>query len=124
MKVQDLTLVGLTEDKKNLVLVSDTGEEFSLPADARLRAALRGDHARLGQLEITMDSALRSSSASALCMFYFCYSHHASFPSSNAIAIATASRRVASPLVQRTRVFLAATYSCSANNNLTQKIKD
>ena len=59
MKVQDLTLVGLTEDKQKLVLVSDAGEEFTLPADARLRAALRGEHARLGQLEITMDSALR-----------------------------------------------------------------
>jgi hypothetical protein len=59
MKAQDLTLVGLTEDKSKLVLVSDTGEEFTLPADARLRAALRGDHARLGQLEIQMESALR-----------------------------------------------------------------
>jgi hypothetical protein len=59
MKAQDLTLVGLTEDRQRLVMVSDTGEEFTLPADARLRAALRGDHARLGQLEITMDSALR-----------------------------------------------------------------
>ena len=59
MKDQDLTLVGLTDDKQKLVLVSDAGEEFTLPADARLRAALRGEHARLGQLEITMDSALR-----------------------------------------------------------------
>ena len=59
MKEQDLTLVGLTEDKQKLVLVSDSGEEFTLPADARLRAALRGEHARLGQLEITMESALR-----------------------------------------------------------------
>ena len=59
MKEQDLTLVGLTEDKQQLVLVSDSGEEFTLPADARLRAALRGEHARLGQLEITMESALR-----------------------------------------------------------------
>ena len=59
MKEQDLTLVGLTEDKQTLVLVSDSGEEFTLPRDARLRAALRGEHARLGQLEITMDSALR-----------------------------------------------------------------
>ena len=53
MKEQDLTLVGLTEDKQKLVLVSDAGEEFTLPADTRLRAALRGEHARLGQLEIT-----------------------------------------------------------------------
>ncbi len=59
MKDRDLTLVGLTEDKSKLVLVSDAGEEFTLPADARLRAALRGEHARLGQLEITMESSLR-----------------------------------------------------------------
>ncbi|QWZ09473.1 DUF3071 domain-containing protein [Nocardioides panacis] len=51
--------MGLTEDKQKLVLVSDSGEEFTLPADTRLRAALRGEHARLGQLEITMESALR-----------------------------------------------------------------
>jgi len=59
MKARDLTLVGLTEDRQRLVLVSDEGEEFTLPADTRLRAALRGEHARLGQLEITMESALR-----------------------------------------------------------------
>src|SRR3954452_14196876 len=59
VKPQDLTLVGLTEDEQKLVLVSDSGEEFTLPADARLRAALRGEHARLGQLEITMESSLR-----------------------------------------------------------------
>jgi hypothetical protein len=59
MKEQDLTLVGLSEDRTKLVLVSDTGEEFTLAADDRLRAALRGDHARLGQLEIQMESALR-----------------------------------------------------------------
>jgi hypothetical protein len=58
-KMQDLTLVGLSEDKSRLVLVSDSGEEFSLPADAKLLAALRGDHARLGQLEIKMESTLR-----------------------------------------------------------------
>jgi hypothetical protein len=56
---QELTLVGLTEDKQRLVLVSATGQQFTVPADARLRAALRGEHARLGQLEITMESALR-----------------------------------------------------------------
>jgi Protein of unknown function (DUF3071) len=59
MTQRNLTLVGLTEDKQRLVLVSDSGEEFLLAADARLRAALRGEHARLGQLEITMESALR-----------------------------------------------------------------
>ena len=59
MDQQDLTLVGLTDDRTKLVLVSESGAEFTLAADAKLRAALRGDHARLGQLEITMESALR-----------------------------------------------------------------
>src|SRR5512144_3316921 len=57
--MQDLTLVGLTEDKSKLVLVSDSGEKYTLPADAKLRAALRGDHARPGQVETKLDSALR-----------------------------------------------------------------
>ena len=59
MTKKDLTLVGLTEDKATLVLVSDSGEEFTLAADAKLRAALRGESTRLGQLEIQMESALR-----------------------------------------------------------------
>jgi hypothetical protein len=54
-----LTLAGLSEDKTRLLLVSDTGERFTLAIDAKLRAALRGEHARIGQLEIRMDSALR-----------------------------------------------------------------
>jgi DUF3071 family protein len=59
MKDQDLTFVGLTEDGTKLVLVSDTGEELTLPVDEKLRAAVRGDHARPGQLETKMESALR-----------------------------------------------------------------
>ena len=55
----DLTPVGLSQDGKRLVLVSSAGEEFSVPVDTRLRAALRGDNARHGQLETKMDSALR-----------------------------------------------------------------
>ncbi|MET1061166.1 MAG: septation protein SepH [Nocardioides sp.] len=54
-----LTVAGLSGDNKRLLLVSDSGEQFSLAIDARLRAALRGEHARLGQLEITMESTLR-----------------------------------------------------------------
>ena len=54
-----LTLAGLSDDGKRLLLVSDKGVEFTLDVDEKLRAALRGDHARLGQLEITMDSTLR-----------------------------------------------------------------
>jgi hypothetical protein len=57
--MQHLTPVGLSKDGKSLVLVSNSGEEFVVPVDHRLRAALRGDHARLGQLEMKMESALR-----------------------------------------------------------------
>jgi hypothetical protein len=54
-----LTLAGVSDDGKRLLLVSDAGVEFTVDIDARLRAALRGEHARFGQLEIKMDSALR-----------------------------------------------------------------
>jgi hypothetical protein len=54
-----LTLAGVSDDGQRLLLVSDAGIEFTLDIDTRLRAALRGDHARLGQLENKMDSALR-----------------------------------------------------------------
>ncbi|MBA3308890.1 MAG: DUF3071 domain-containing protein [Nocardioidaceae bacterium] len=49
----------MTEDGLRVVFVDDAGGEFATPADDRLRAALHGDRARLGQLEIQMDSALR-----------------------------------------------------------------
>jgi hypothetical protein len=57
-----LTLAGLSEDGKRLLLVSDAGVEFTLDVDEKLRAAARGDthaRARLGQLEIKMESVLR-----------------------------------------------------------------
>ncbi|GAA1475756.1 septation protein SepH [Nocardioides aestuarii] len=54
-----LTLAGLSDDGRRLLLVSARGVEFTLDVDDRLKAALSGDHARLGQLEIKMDSALR-----------------------------------------------------------------
>ena len=54
-----LELVGLSSDGHEVVFVDAAGSEFTTPADERLRAALRGDRARLGQLEIDMDSALR-----------------------------------------------------------------
>jgi hypothetical protein len=54
-----LTLAGLSEDGKRLLLVEDDGAEHTLDVDDALRAALRGEHARIGQLEITMDSSLR-----------------------------------------------------------------
>jgi hypothetical protein len=54
-----LTLAGVSDDGKRLLLVSDAGVEFTLDIDQSLRAALRGDASRLGQLEIQMDSSLR-----------------------------------------------------------------
>jgi hypothetical protein len=54
-----LTLAGVSDDGKRLLLVSDAGAEFTLDIDPSLRAALRGDASRLGQLEIQMDSSLR-----------------------------------------------------------------
>ncbi len=57
--MQHLTPVGLSEDGKELVLVSASGEEFAVPVDQRLRTALRGDRARAGQWEMKMESALR-----------------------------------------------------------------
>jgi len=57
--MQHLSLAGVSEDGRRLLLVDDSGKEFTLTIDARLRAALRGEHARIGQLEIQMDSTLR-----------------------------------------------------------------
>ena len=57
-----LTLAGLSEDGRRLVLVSDSGVEHTVDIDARLRSAVRGDRigtARLGQLEIKMESTIR-----------------------------------------------------------------
>ncbi len=54
-----LSLAGLSPDGSRLLLISDDGSEFRLTVNDTLRAALRGDHARIGQLEIQMESALR-----------------------------------------------------------------
>lgn len=55
-----LEVLGLAEDGAHLVCHdSGTGEEFSVPADEKLRAAVRGDVTRLGQLEIELEPQLR-----------------------------------------------------------------
>jgi hypothetical protein len=51
--------LGLTGDGASLLVVTDDGEQIAILADERLVAALRGDRARLGQLEIDMESQLR-----------------------------------------------------------------
>jgi hypothetical protein len=58
--MRKLRLVALSDDGTHLILRSDGDEPpMSLPLDERLHAAIRGDRARLGQLEIQMDSQLR-----------------------------------------------------------------
>ena len=57
--MQHLTPVGLSKDGKRLLLVSRLGRGVRRSGRHRLRAALRGENARLGQLEMKMESALR-----------------------------------------------------------------
>jgi hypothetical protein len=51
-------LVGLTPDGKSLIVATESGEQLIIDADERLRAAVRGDRPRLGQLEIEMQTSL------------------------------------------------------------------
>ncbi|MET0862752.1 MAG: septation protein SepH [Nakamurella sp.] len=58
--MRTLRVLGLAEDGNNLVCEDRTsGELFTVPADERLRAAIRGDLSRLGQLEIELEPQLR-----------------------------------------------------------------
>src|ERR687895_2838841 len=50
-------LVGLSPDGRSLIVATEDGEELAIAADDRLRAAIRGDRPRLGQLEIEMNSS-------------------------------------------------------------------
>jgi len=59
-----LTFTGRSEDGKRLLLVDESGQEFTLVLDTRLRSALMGMLERKGphhsgQLEIPMESTLR-----------------------------------------------------------------
>ena len=55
-----LRVIGLAEDGADLVFEDPaSGELFTVPADERLRAAVRGDLSRLGQLEIELEPQLR-----------------------------------------------------------------
>lgn len=57
--MHDLRLVGVHDDGEHLVLTGAGGERFRLRIDEPLRAAVRRDRARLGQLQIEIDGALR-----------------------------------------------------------------
>ena len=57
--MRPLRVVGLEEDGKIVILESDRGERYQVPADERLRAAARGDITRLGQIAIELESQMR-----------------------------------------------------------------
>jgi hypothetical protein len=57
-RMRTARLVGLSPDGKSLIVATESGEQFMIEADERLRAALRGDRPRLGQLEIQMETSL------------------------------------------------------------------
>ncbi|KQU39638.1 MULTISPECIES: septation protein SepH [unclassified Rhodococcus (in: high G+C Gram-positive bacteria)] len=57
--MREIHVIGLASDGKHIVCADSSGEKFRLPADEKLRAAARGDAARLGQIEIEMDSLMR-----------------------------------------------------------------
>jgi hypothetical protein len=57
--VTELRVMAVTSDGQRLVLRSNDGQEFHLTIDERLRAAVRGDRARLGQIEIEAEGQLR-----------------------------------------------------------------
>jgi hypothetical protein len=50
--MRDLTLVGVHDDGEHLVLTDDAGQQFWVQVDEPLRAAVRRDRARLGQLQV------------------------------------------------------------------------
>jgi hypothetical protein len=57
--MQQLRLTGVSQDGRYLLLSDSTGTAYRLPRDERVAAAVRRDTARLGQLEIELDSQLR-----------------------------------------------------------------
>ena len=57
--MQDLRLIGVHEDGVHLLLADDEGNRFRIPLDDSLRAAVRRDRPRLGQLQLEIEGGLR-----------------------------------------------------------------
>ncbi len=57
--MDNVELVGVHDDGEHLVLAGPDGRRFLLGIDEALRAAVRRDRARLGQLQIAIDGSLR-----------------------------------------------------------------
>jgi hypothetical protein len=64
--MQDLQLIGVHEDGEHLLLSGPDNERFQMPVDDALRAAIRRDRPRLGQLQIEVDGGLRPRDVQAL----------------------------------------------------------
>ena len=64
--MQDLQLIGVHEDGEHLLLASGDGGRFRIQVDEPLRAAVRHDRPRLGQLQIEIDGGLRPRDVQAL----------------------------------------------------------
>lgn len=64
--MQDLRLIGVHEDGTHLLLADEAGQRYRLPLDEQLRAAARRDRPHLGQLQITIDGAIRPAEVQSL----------------------------------------------------------
>ena len=64
--MRDLRLIGVHEDGQRLLLSDSEGAQFSVPLDEPLRAAVRRDRPRLGQLQIEIDGGLRPREVQAM----------------------------------------------------------
>jgi len=64
--MRDLRLLGVHEDGQHLLLSDGEGERFRVPLDEPLRAAVRRDRPRLGQLQIEIDGGMRPREVQAL----------------------------------------------------------
>ena len=56
--MQNLRLLGVSDDGSRLLLEGPDGADYALPLDERVHAAMRGDRARLGQLQIELENQL------------------------------------------------------------------
>ncbi len=64
--MQDLRLIGVHEDGVHLILGDTGGNRYRVPLDEPLRAAVRRDRPRLGQLQLEMEGGLRPKEVQAM----------------------------------------------------------
>lgn len=57
--MREVRLIAISDDGTRLILSGDDDEKLALQIDESLHAAIRGDRARLGQLEIQLENQLR-----------------------------------------------------------------